>query len=143
MKTQEALVYREVQKNTKKAMKAIDLVADKVHDKELAAHIAKQSLKYAQLYQEATGKLIDAQAEPYRESYFEEMKVKTGIQYNTLLNTSTGHIAEILIKEENNGLLDMEKVLKHNDVASLAATSLAKQLISLQEEHVKSLKDYL
>ena len=45
----------------------------------------------------------------------ENMMLRFGIGYNTLLNTSTSHIAEMIIKGSNNGVLEMEKVLAHNE----------------------------
>ena len=69
--------------------------------------------------------------------------LKTAIHYNTMLNTSTGHIAEMMIKGSNNGILEMEKVLKHNEKAGERSTALAQQLIDLEEKNIKRLKDYL
>ena len=60
MKSHEAAVYREIQKNTEMAMKAIDTISDKVHDEALAIQIARQSLKYAQLHNEASRQLVKA-----------------------------------------------------------------------------------
>ena len=45
MKSQEAAVYREIQKNTDMAMKAIDTIAAKAYDDDLALQIARQSLE--------------------------------------------------------------------------------------------------
>ena len=45
MTTEEAMVYREIQRNAETAMKAIDTIAPKVWDDDLALQIAKQSLK--------------------------------------------------------------------------------------------------
>ena len=41
MKLQEANVYREIQKNTQTAMKAMDTIAGKVYDDDLALQIAQ------------------------------------------------------------------------------------------------------
>lgn len=143
MKSQEVKVYREIQKNTEMAMKAIDTISDKVYDDQLAIQISRQSLKYSELHNEATKALLDAKAEPYRGNYLSDMMLKTGIHYNTMLNTSTSHIAEMMIRGSNNGIVEMEKILKHNEEAGEKTVSLARQLIDFEQKNIARLKDYL
>lgn len=143
MKSQEAAIYREIQRNTEMAMKAIDTISSKVYDDKLAMQIARQSLKYEELHNEALKNLVEAKAEPYHENAFENMMLKAGIHYNTMLNTSTGHIAEMMIKGSNAGILEMEKVLHHTKGAGERPTALAEQLIAFEEKSVTQLKDYL
>lgn len=143
MKTQEAMVYREIQKNTETAMKAMDTIAQKVYDDDLALQISRQSLKYSELYNEASRRLMAAREGNYQGSVLSDAVLKTGIHYNTMLNTSTGHLAELLIKGSNNGILEMEKVLKHNEKAGEHSTALARQLIDLEEKNIARLKEYL
>lgn len=143
MKSQEVAVYREIQRNTEMAIKAIETISDKVYDNDLALQISRQSLKYAKLHNEASSKLVEAKAEGYRSSYMADMMLKVGIHYNTLLNISTGHIAELMIKGSNNGVLEMEKVLHRNKEAEGQACALANRLIDFEQENIKLLKDYL
>ena len=129
MKSQEVAVYREVQRNAEMAMKAIDALSGKVYDDSLAMQISRQSIKYSEFHNEAMKHLLEAKAEPYRSSYLSELMLKMGVHYNTLLNTSTGHIAEMMIKGSNNGILEGEKILHHNEGAGEESLALAKQLI--------------
>lgn len=143
VKNQEITIYREVQRNTEMAIKAIDAISDKVYDDQLASQISRQSLKYSQLHNQAMKQLVAAKAEPYHGSYVSDMMLRMGVGYNTLLNTSTSHIAEMMIKGSNNGILEMEKVLRHNQNVSEAPRSLAEELIHFEEKNVQRLKDYL
>lgn len=143
MISQEIKVYREIQRNTDMAMKTIDTIAPKVYDDDFALQISRQSIQYSELYNEASRELMEARAGNYQGNALSEMKLKTGIHYNTMLNTSTGHLAEMMIRGSNNGILEMEKVLKHNEKAGEHSTALARQLIDLEEKNIKVLKDYL
>lgn len=143
MKSQEINVYREVLRNADMAIKAIDTISDKVYDRELSREIARQAVRYSELGNKAADKLVEAKAEQYHSNYFADMMLKLGIHTNTLLNTSTGHIAELMIKGSNNGIIELEKVLKHNEEAGEVSTSLARQLIDLEQKSIKSLKEYL
>lgn len=143
MRKQEANVYKEIQRNTEMAMKAIETISDKVHDDQLAMQMSKQSLKYAEIRNEAYDKLLEAKVEPYRSSYMENMMLNGAIQYNTLLNTSTGHIAELMIKGSNMGVLEMNKVLNHNEDAGEQAVDLANKLLDFEAKNIERLKKYL
>ncbi len=143
MTAHEAAVYREIQRNTDMAMKAIDTISGKVYDDNLALQISKQSIKYSEIHNEASKQLMAAKAENYQSSALSNALLKTGIHYNTILNTSTGHLAELMIKENNNGILEMEKVLKHNENAGERPVALAKQLIDFEEKNIACLKEYL
>lgn len=143
MRAQDIAIYREIQRNTEMAIKAAEEISDKVYDDDLALQIARQSLKYSELHNEASKQLMEAKADSYHNSYFADVMLKMGIGYQTLLNTSTGHIAEMMIKGSNKGVLEMEKVLNHNTEAGETSTRLARQFLDFEERNIKRLKDYL
>ena len=143
MMKQEINIYKEIQKNTEKAMRTIDALSEKVFDEKLAVQISKQSLKYAEIRNQAYDKLLEAKAEPYRGSYAENLMHAGGIQYNTLFNTSTSRIAEVMIKSCNADVLEMNKVLNHNEKADEQALSLANKLIEFEGKNIAQLTKYL
>ncbi len=144
LKKQEINIYREIQRNTEMAMKALDAITDKVYDDRLAAVVAEQELQYSRLHDRAVRKLVDSKAQTYRENAMGNVMLRFGIGYNTLLNTSTSHIAEMIIKGSNNGVLEMEKVLAHNEeFAGNACRSLARELIEMENANIRTLKEYL
>lgn len=143
MKSQGVTIYREIQRNTEMAMKAIDTISDKIYDDQLAMQVSRQALKYSQIHNEAVGKLLEAKAEPYHSNQLQDIMLKTGIHYNTILNTSTSHIAEMMIKGSNNGITEMNKILNHNHNAGEQPVSLAKHLIEFEEKNIMQLKKYL
>lgn len=143
MTSQEIAIYREIQKNTEMAMKAIDTISDKVYDDALAMQLSRQTLKYSEIHNAASKQLVAGKAEYYRSGALADAVLRTGLHYNTLLNTSTGHIAELMIKNSTNGILEMEKALKHNENAGERPTALARQLIECEEKNVARLKQYL
>ncbi len=143
MTSHEAAIYREIQRNTDMAMKTIDTISNKVYDDDLALQISKQSIRYSELHNEACKQLMEAKAQRYQGNVLSDAMLKTGIHYNTLLNTSTGRLAELMIKENNNGILEMEKVLKHNEKAGKQSVALAEQLIDFEKNSIACLKEYL
>lgn len=143
MRSQEVAIYREIQKNTEKAMRALDIMNDKIYDEELARQMSRQSLKYSELHNQALEQLLQAKAEPHRENHVENLLLAGSIHYNTLLNTSTSHIAELLIRGSNQGILDMKRALNRNTDVGEKPTTLAQQLIAFEEKNVERLTQYL
>ena len=143
MKSQELTIYREIQRNTEMAMTAIDTISDKIYDDQLAMQISRQSMKYSEIHNAAVEQILQAKAQPYHTSHMSDFMLKTGIHYNTLVNTSTGHIAELMIKGSNSGILEMNKVLNHNEEAGERPVTLAKKLIEFEEKNIQRLIKYL
>lgn len=143
MKTQEMAVYREIQRNTEMAMTAINTISDKIYDDQLAMQVSRQNVKYSELHNMAVKQLLQAKAQPYQTSHMADFMLKAGIHMNTLLNTSTSHIAELMIKGSNMGVLELNKVLNHNQEAGEQPVALAKQLLDFEEKNVARLNKYL
>lgn len=143
MKTQDIAVYREIQRNTEMAIKAIDTISDKVYDDQLSMQIQRQSNKYAEIKQKACERMLQGNAEPYHTNQISNMMLVGGIHYNTLLNNSTSHIAELMIKGSNMGILEMNKILNHNSDAGEQTVSLAKELIDFENRNIERLTKYL
>ena len=111
MKKDDAEILRGVQKNTEMAIKEIDTMSSKVTDDDLALQLSKQALKYSEIHNKALDKILEGKAEPYRTNNISQMMLVGGIHSNTLLNTSTSHIAEMMIQGSNRGITDMYKHL--------------------------------
>lgn len=143
MRSDDAKVLREVQRNTKMAMKAIDTISDRVFDDDLSMHMARESMKYADIYNKATDRLLGGKAASYRENGFQDIMLKGGVRANTMLNTSTSHIAELLIQGSNRGLTSMWKAINHNENAGNVSMEIAKELMDFEEKNIEKLKQYL
>jgi hypothetical protein len=143
MRKQEISIYREIQHTSENAIKTIDALTGKVYDDTFAVQMAGQSLQYSKIRNEAVDELLKAGADTYHGNYMEDMAIKRSIGYHTLLNTSLSRIAELLINENNTGIVHMEKVLNHNDNIGKKPELLARRLIETEEKSIKGLKDYL
>ncbi len=143
MKNDDITIYREVQRNAEMAIKAIDTISDKVYDDELSREMSKQVIKYSELKNKALDALYTAKAEPYHTNRMADMMLVGGIHSKTMLNTSTSHIAELMIQGSNRGITEMSKVLNHNKNAQEWSVELAKELMDFEEKNVERLKRYL
>ena len=143
MNKQEINIYKEVQKNADMAVKAIDALENKVYDKEFALQISRQALRYTDFKNKAEEKLLEAKVTPEKSSAFSDAMLRMGIQMNTMLNTSTSHLSELMIKGSNMGITDMYKVLNHNPQEKSEAGKLAGELMDFEEKCITVLRKYL
>lgn len=143
MNNQDIAVYRSIQGKTDKAMKTLDTLSDKVYDEKLALQISGQALMYSELHNMASRQLLSAKEQGYRPNVLSDFLNRSSLHYNTLLNASTGHIAELLIENSNHDIVEMEKALHHYNNVGEDCAMLAKQFIGLEEESIRKLKDYL
>lgn len=149
MKPEEINVYREIQKNAEMAIKAIETLSDKVYEDDFALQISRQALKYSDIRNRAMNRLLEAKAEPVHQNYLSDMMLKGGVHMNTLFNTSTSHLAELMIQGSNRGITEMCKVLNHNPQisarmgSSSMAVELAKELMDFEEKNISIMKKYL
>lgn len=143
MKSDDIGILQEVQKNTKMAMKAIDALSGKIYDDSLSVQMARESMKYAEIYNKATDRLLNGKAAFYRDNGLQDMMLKGSVRMNTMLNTSTSHIAEMLIQGSNRGLTSMWKSINHNEKAGDVSMEIAKELMDFEEKNIERLKQYL
>ncbi len=143
MKSDDIGILQEVQKNTKMAMKAIDALSGKIYDDGLSVQMARESMKYAEIYNKATDRLLNGKAAFYRDNGFQDMMLKGSVNMNTMLNTSTSHIAEMLIQGSNRGLTSMWKSVNHHEKAGDVSMEIAKELMDFEEKNIERLKQYL
>ncbi len=143
MRTSDIAIYREVQRNAEMAMKAIDTVSDKVYNDELNRNLTGQIIKYSQIKNKALDKLYEAKVQPYHANKLSELMLVGGIHSKTILNTSTSHIAEMVIQGSSRGITEMQRVLNRNDNAAEGSVELAKELMQMEEKSIQGLKRFL
>ncbi|MCD7724357.1 MAG: hypothetical protein LUI12_02190 [Clostridiales bacterium] len=143
MKRDDAVILREIQKNTRMGMTAIDTILDKIGDDDFSLELSKQSLRYSEIHNMALDRLLEHQGEAYRGNQISDMMLKGSIHINTALNISRGHLAEMMIQGSSRGLTDMWKTMRHHQPATLEAMELAQELVDFEEHNIEKLKEYL
>ena len=143
MKHDDAVVLKEIQKNTQMGMTAIDTLLDKIGNDDFSLQLSKQSLRYSEIHNMALHKILENEGEVYRGNQITAMMLKGSIHMNTAFNISREHLAEMLIQGSNRGITSMWKVLKHNQLAAKESVELAKELVDFEEKNIERLKEFL
>ena len=124
-------------------MKAVDTVSEKIYDDALALQLSRQSLRYSQLRNEAVDRLLSAHLEPARTNMVEELLVAGGIHKDTLLNTSTSHIAELVIQESSRKISRLCQSLHKYENAGEEAVEMAREVMDFEESNIRQLRKFL
>ncbi len=143
MKKDDVALLREIQKNTEMGLHALEVINSKVYDDSLALQLARESFKYGEIHDRAKAQLLAQRQVPDPVNKVEQIMLTASIQGNTLVNSSTSHVAEMLIRGSNLGLTSLWKSMNHNDQADGYSVELAKELMDFEENNIRELKKYL
>ncbi|MEF2576177.1 MAG: hypothetical protein ACLTBS_10200 [Eisenbergiella sp.] len=143
MKKDDVALLREIQKNTEMGLHALEVINSKVYDDSLALQLARESFKYGEIHDRAKAQLLAKKQVPDPINKVEQIMLTASIQGNTLVDSSTSHVAEMLIRGSNMGLTSLWKSMNHNDQAEGYSVELAKELMDFEENNIRELKKYL
>ena len=143
MKKDDVELLREIQKNTEMGLHALEIMENKVYDDKLSLQLIRESFKYGELHGRAKAQLLAAKQMPEPENKIARMMLSASINGSTLLNTTTSHVAELMIRGSNMGLSSLWKAMNHNDQAGEQSMELARELMDFEENNIKELRKYL
>ena len=136
-------ILKEVQKNTRMAVKALEAMSDQVCNDKLSYELSRENLSFSKLHNKAVDMLTRESKDVYHPSAVEDMMLSGAINMNTMLNNSTSRIAELMIQGNNRGILSMCKSMNHHDNAGSMTMEVAKELMDFEEKCIEKLKEYL
>ena len=143
IRNEEISVLHESCRNTRMALNAIDTVLNKVYDEDLAYDLNCQANHFRELERKIHRTMQQEGIRPKEGSRMEKAMLWSSIQANTLLNTSTGHVADMMIQGNARGITDLMKAAHNNKVTGSYANELANELMDFEEKNIQKLKSYL
>ena len=143
MSKDDIAVLKSVQKNTEMAMKAIETIQPKVQDQDFTQLLEETNSKYSSIHHKTVSKLVEEKVQPEKTGTIENIMLVGGITGNTMLNTSTSHLAELMIKGSNMGITDLNKTLNHHAAIGKESFEIAKELLELEKFNLEEYKKYL
>lgn len=134
----------ELSKGASMGIDAIHMILPKVEDEKFKQLLQNQYEEYQKIEQ----KICDLYSK-----YTEEEKPKgtstitkamtwSGIEMNTLTDTSNSKIAELLMNGTNMWIIEGRKLLNHKEMDS-EIVPIVKEYVTMQEKNIEDLKQYL
>lgn len=136
-------VLNSVYRGAKVGEQAIVDLLPKTNDPSFISDLKTQEGQYTAISSEAASKLCTIGAEPESVGTAKKAGMKLGVEMNTLLDDETGHLAELMIKGSNMGVINMTRVVNQYPDAGADVLGLAQKLITCEEDNIQRLKAYL
>ena len=129
--------------NTRTAIQSINDMYPKFRSSKLKQLMKNQEEKYNSFCNE-TRRLANLKNITLKEnSFFQKAMLWTSINFSTLTNKSSSHIAELFLLGTVRGTLDIYKALKTYKDASEDIVDVAKRLLEFEENAFEEIKKYL
>ncbi len=97
-------------------------------------------------YARQVGEMIyDAGGKPKEEGPITKMSAKIGMAMNTMTDSTTSHLAQMVIEGATMGMTDMTKIVREyeNGKCGEASLKLAREIAEFEDKSVQKLKQYL
>ena len=137
--------FGEIYKNTKMGADSIINLLPKVKNDGMRSAMTMQLDGYERYAARAQKELEARGVEAKEENVMTRLSARFGMAFNTMLDSTTSHIAEMMIEGSNMGITDMTKLLNNFEVCNgdSEAVRLAREVVRFEEHTLEMLKPYL
>ncbi len=133
---------QELYKNTTMGADSIIDLIDKASDPEMRAEMTSELKRYKQFQQQAAELLAQHGLKPEEPSLPAKAGAKLGMAFNTMLDTTTSHIAEMMINGATMGIINIEKQFNSAD-AMPETRALAEDVLKFEKSTAENLTRFL
>lgn len=133
----------EIYRGAKMGNETIKTIIPKVKDNEMKEELLREQSVYQQFEQKALGELSKHNEQPEPISKGQTIGTWMGVQMNTLIDSSSSHIADLMIQGNNMGIIGMTKTKNNHDNEDGQVVGLADELIQIQQQNIEKLKTFL
>lgn len=132
-----------IQYNTEMKKSTLKKLLETVDDQNFAGILAAQYDQYNDIFKKCEVKIHDS------DLYIKEISPVTKATNDLMLNLKTindkspAHIAELIIKENTDGIIDLRKRIKDNYDIPQDILDISSSLLQAEENSVENMKKYL
>lgn len=141
--TQTAKLLDAVAKNAQTGAIAIEDLLPKTQDEQMRSELRSQHEQFVAVHRSAE-KMLEACGETAPDpSLMTKMGMWMGTQFNTALDRSGAHLADIMIEGLTMGVIDTTKARNDNPDANAEAQGIAASFITQQQDSIDRMKRFL
>ena len=143
--TQTDAMLEEIYKNAKMGGEALLSLLPKVADSKLRRELTAQLDGYEKYAKQAEQYLCEQGKEAKDAGLWQKMTAKVGIGVNTLMDSDTSHIAEMVIEGSNMNITASVKLLREYESCRVSekALRLCRDMIDFEQKNVEIMQNYL
>ena len=133
----------DVYKNAHIALQSLNDLIPSVSDKDLKKELKAQVDGYSEVINEVKAYLKKKRIKEQDIGVLKKAMLWGSIKMNTLFNTSRNHIAEIMVKGTNMGIIELTAMKNEKENFNEDVVALIDRLLELEEKYAERLKKYL
>lgn len=140
-----ATLLNEIYKNVRMGTDSLIDLMPKVKNAELKSEMTVQISTY-EAYASRAAKLLNEEgAKPEEEGFLTKMGAKMGCAVNTMRDSTTSHLAQMIIEGATMGMNEMYKQIRESENTDVSekALRLARDVCAYQEKTIEDMKKYL
>lgn len=144
-KTREAEMLEKIYKNMKMGSDSMVNLMGKAEDSEFKKLMTAQLEGYEKFASEAKNHLLEMGGQAKEENMMTKMWASMGMKLNTAMDSTTSHLAEMIIEGSNMGMTDTIKILREYENTNVSEFSLklCKDIIKFEEKNIEIMKKHL
>lgn len=136
-------ILNEIGKATRMGLSSITFVSEKVEDETMKQDLSTQYAEYGKILDKVNTQFEKYGEIPDEEPLMDKMMSWTGVQMNTLKDSSNSHIAELMIQGNLMGVIESQKLLNHSPEMEPVIKDILNEFITVQNNHIEKMKTYL
>ncbi len=136
------VLLQEIYKNTTMGGDSIIDLMDKTSNSEMRAEMTRELERYREYSSRAANLLAERGLKPEAPGIMAKAGSKMGMAFNTMLDTTTSHIAEMMINGATMGIINIEKQLNANEPTG-EARKLAEEILDFEKSTADNLARFL
>ncbi|MBO5293731.1 MAG: hypothetical protein J6B71_00570 [Clostridia bacterium] len=138
-------VLQAVYKNVKMASDSILNIMPKVKDEQLKSDLTVLLSAFDAFASRTAKELAKEGVTPEEEGFMSKTRAKWGTMMNTMRDSTSSHLAEMMVEGATMGVNDLLRVLREaeNSKASEASMRLARDVCAFEEKIVEDMRAYL
>lgn len=136
---------REVYRNVKMAQDSLINLMPKVKDEKLKSDMTVQLSVYEAFASRTSKALGEAGVKPEDENMWTKMSAKWGIMMNTMKDSTSEHLAQMLVEGTTMGVGELLRWIRESEESGISEDTiqLARDVCEFQEKTVEEMKSYL
>lgn len=132
-----------IYENADMASQSIDTLMPKAEKTPLYGELGRQQAEYQRFTAKAADLMHSYEKEPRKPGVMQKAAAWAGVQWNTMMDGSQSHMAEMMIQGSQMGITDLTRQLKKSRNCDQPVLQLGQELLAFEESGLERLKGYL
>ncbi len=134
-----------IYKNVRMGSDLIVTMMPKIDNQQLKSDVTEQLATYEKYAAKVKSLIKQSGEAPKEESMISKWMAKMGVQMNTMTDSTTSHLAEMMIQGSTMNVTDLLRKIHESESCDGGSTemSIAREVVEFEENNIEKLKGYL